>query len=220
MADVEALKRRLAGLYAGRGVPGWYTALKLRLIPFEEFARHVPKTGTILEVGCGYGYLANYLSLEEPQRRVIGNDTDAPRIEAAKRSIDGRTNISFEAADSRLMPLEGLDGVVIADVLHHIPYPEQEEVLADLYRKLRPGGILVMRETDKKFRLRYFLFNVVLEWLLYLGKEKLRFRRGSEWARILTSIGYEVRERIPNPPLFPYSTATFVCAKATVRRAS
>jgi 2-polyprenyl-6-hydroxyphenyl methylase/3-demethylubiquinone-9 3-methyltransferase len=209
----KSVRKQLAALYKETPLLRLYTALKLLIIPFEEFARYLPKQGKILEVGCGYGYVANYLSLESLQRDVIGHDVAADRVQVAQRTIGERRNIEFFEVDSRDMPVGELDGVVIADVLHHVPYAEQGKILADLYDKLKPGGVLVMRETDKKIRLRYFLFNYLLEWVLYLGTEKLKFRKAAEWSRLLQSLGYEVRSIRPNPPWFPYLTATFVCVK-------
>ena len=111
------------------------------------------------------------------------------------------------------MPELDLDGIVFADVLHHVPYEEQAKILEDVYRKLKPGGVLVMRETDIKFRLRYFIFNYWLEWILYYGVEKLNFRKSAEWQRILEPIGVSVQHIIPNSRFFPYITALFVCTK-------
>ena len=117
------------------------------------------------------------------------------------------------------MPDGGFDGVVITDVLHHVPYVQQAPILEDVYRKLKPGGVLVIRETDIKFRLRYFIFNYALEWLLYLGVEKLKFRKAAEWRRMLEAVGFSVEQSIPNPRFFPYITVLFVCSKRAVAQA-
>ena len=116
---------------------------------------------------------------------------------------------------ARLQDLDGgaFDGAVIADVLHHLAYEDQPELLADLYARLKPGGTLVLRETDIKLRLRFLLFHCLLEWVLYLGGEKMKFRKAAEWVRLLESAGFTVREVLPNPRWFPYITATFVCVK-------
>lgn len=185
----------------------------MKIIPFERFSQFLPKEGTILEVGCGYGYVSNYLSLESPGRFIVGNDVAIERVRLAEKTIGGRHNIQFLAKDCRDIKRNDFDGVIIADVLHHVPYPEQEKILVDVYGKLKPGGVLVLRETDKKMRLRYFIFNYLLEWLLYFHTEKLNFRKASEWRRILESIGFEVKDVIPNHPLFPYITVLFVSRK-------
>jgi 2-polyprenyl-3-methyl-5-hydroxy-6-metoxy-1,4-benzoquinol methylase len=205
-------RRQLAALYRSANLPSWYTALKLWILPLEEFSRHLPSRGRILDVGCGYGYLANYLSLMSAERHVIGNDVDPGRIRVAQATRGDRAAVEFLAADARALSGD-FDGVALADMLHHVPYEEQEPLLKDLYAKLRPGGVLVMRETDRRLRLRYLVFNYCLEWWLYRRQEKLRFRKASEWARLLSGVGFVVRQAIPNKPWAPYLTVTFVCVK-------
>lgn len=215
------LRQRLSSLYSGSALQKGYTALKLSIIPFEQFSHYLPKEGRILEVGSGYGYVSNYLSLENPNRKVIGNDPAHDRTALAKSTIGSRTNIEFVSTDCREIVDGGFDGVVIADVLHHVPYAQQANILEDVYRKLKPGGVLVIRETDIKFRLRYFIFNYALEWVLYLGTEKLKFRRADAWRRMLEAVGFTVQHTIPNPRFFPYITVLFVCSKhQEARRAS
>jgi 2-polyprenyl-3-methyl-5-hydroxy-6-metoxy-1,4-benzoquinol methylase len=207
------LRGELLRIYKGTPLPGWYLALKFRILPFEECAREVPGSGKVLDVGCGYGFLANYLSLENPGRQVVGHDTAGDRIAVAQATVGSRSNIQFVQADARQLPEKSFDAVVITDTLHHIPYAEQEAVLKDLFAKLKPGGVLVMRETDKRFALRYFLFHIVLETLLYIGQEKKRFRSVADWTRMLESAGYQVRAVHPNGPWSPYLTALFVCVR-------
>lgn len=210
---MSELRQRLSSLYAGSMLQRAYTALKLSIIPFEQFSQYLPQEGRILEVGSGYGYVSNYLSLENPNRYVIGNDPATDRTALARGTIGTRTNIDFVSTDCREMPDGDFDGVVIADVLHHVPYAQQANILEDVYRKLKPGGKLVIRETDVKFRLRYFVFNYALEWVLYMGVEKLKFRRVREWRRMLDESGFTVHHAIPNPRFFPYMTVLFVCSK-------
>ena len=207
------LRAQLAALYRGTGLPRWYTALKMGILPLEACASALPPQGAILDVGCGYGFVANYLHLDSPQRRVLGHDVDEARIQVARRTLGSRRHIDFLAGDVRVLPAEPFDGIVVVDVLHHVPYAEQAPMLRDLYGRLKPGGVLVVRETDKRFRLRYLLFHCLLESLLYLGREKMRFRPAKEWAELLESLGYRVRQMTPNRPFSPYLTVTLVCTK-------
>ena len=214
------VRKQLTALYRDLSISPLYTALKLSILPINEAAAYLPIQGKILDVGCGYGYLANYLSLERAGRHVVGHDVAPDRIEIARRTVGNRQNVEFLVADSRKLPEAAFDGIVVADVLHHIPYEDQQAVLADLFSKLKPGGRLVLRETDKRFSLRFFIFNYGLEWVLYSRTEKLRFRSAADWTRILESVGYQVLHVIPNPPFFPYITATFICARPPVSPAS
>ena len=75
----RGVRRELAALYRGSLFERVYTALKMTIIPFEQLSGFLPRRGTLLEVGCGYGYVANYLSLECPERVVIGIDGNLDR---------------------------------------------------------------------------------------------------------------------------------------------
>lgn len=214
-----ALRSALIDLYSHSAAQRIYARLKLSIIPFEQFSQYLPKSGAILDMGCGFGYVANYLSLESLEGRgtgdrfIVGIDPAESRIAVARQTIGNRRNVEFMATDCRDLPRADFDGAVIADVIHHTPYDQHVPILTDVYAKLKPGATLVMRETAKKFRIRYFVFNVFSEWILYYGQEKLKFRRTAEWKHILETIGFEVRDIIPNGPLFPYTTSLFICIK-------
>ena len=65
---MSVVRERLADLYSVSMLQRIYTSLKMMIIPFEQFAQFLPNDGVVLEVGCGYGYVSNYLSLENPTR--------------------------------------------------------------------------------------------------------------------------------------------------------
>jgi 2-polyprenyl-3-methyl-5-hydroxy-6-metoxy-1,4-benzoquinol methylase len=210
----SGLRDAVLALYTRSAIERAYAAAKMWLLPFEQLTSYLPSAGAILDVGCGFGYVANYLSLANPHRTVIGTDPSEDRIRVASGTVGTRSNVEFLAVDCRDLRRGGFSGVVITDVLHHAPYDQQLAILRDVYGKLAPGGTLVMRETAKKFRIRYFLFNYLLEQALYAGQEKARFRRTAEWQRMLEEVGFRVLHVIPNGPLFPYTTSLFVSTKA------
>lgn len=212
MSDPRLLRRRVIDLYTSSALQRLYTRLKMWILPLQDAAEGLPKRGLILDMGCGYGYVTNYLSLDSPARTIIANDPAADRIAVAQRTVGDR-NIEFLAVDSRQIARADFDGICVVDVLHHVPYADQQALIDDVYRKLKPGGRLVIRETAKRFAIRYFAFNCALEWLLYIGQVHSRFRRTGEWARMFEQAGFVIERVTPNPPWFPYTTCTFVCRK-------
>lgn len=214
MSDtVQVLRRHVTDLYSSSLGARLYTELKLMILPLREVAEALPTRGLILDMGCGYGFVSNYLSLHSADRTIIANDPELPRIEVAKQTVGDRRNIEFLALDSRQIKRTDFDAVCVTDVLHHVPYDQQQPLIDDIYRKLKPGGILVIRETDKRVALRYYVFNCALEWLLYIGKEKMRFRHRDEWAAMFKYAGFEIERVIFNSRWFPYTTCLFVCRR-------
>ena len=59
-----------------------YVWMKMVLVPYEQISRFVPKSGEILDIGCGYGVLSIFLALESFHRRILGIDPNAARIRA------------------------------------------------------------------------------------------------------------------------------------------
>ena len=89
----------------------------------------------VLDVGCGEGTLARYLSGEG--HRVTGLDADASVLPGAGPGP------SFTLGDAEDLPFpdESFDAVTMVAVLHHVDAPR---ALAEARRVLRPGGRLAV----------------------------------------------------------------------------
>ena len=95
--------------------------------------------GTIVDLGCGHGVLANYLALRSPGRRVLGFDLDEHRV-AVAQSI-GLPNAEFHCQDLFEAEPTRCDVMVVADVLHHLESREAgEELLARCCERLPADG--------------------------------------------------------------------------------
>lgn len=91
----------------------------------------------ILEVGCGWGELAEWLA-RETGAEVVATDLSPRMVELAReRGLDAHV------ADVQALPFEdgSFDVAVAAWMLYHVP--ELDLAVAELARVLRPGGRLV-----------------------------------------------------------------------------
>jgi len=213
-ARTRELRRSLLALYEWSWAAKSYARIKLVLLPLREISEELPKQGVILDTGCGFGYVANYLNLDSPELVIVANDPVASRVTSAQRTIGFRRNMELCAIDSRDSERANFDGASVVDALHHVPYDQQQALIDDRYRKLKPGGLLVFRETDQRYGLRDYLFNCALEWLLYAGQEKTRFRPKREWMEMLQRPGFHSEQVVPNTWWFPYTTCLFFSRKA------
>jgi SAM-dependent methyltransferase len=99
---------------------------------------------TCLEVGAGAGSIARWLGRQVgPTGRVFAADLDISHL----TSFEG-SNVEVVQSDLRHDPLpaENLDFVHARLVLGHIP--EREQILAALVASLKPGGSLLIEETE------------------------------------------------------------------------
>src|SRR5262245_20925065 len=61
-ADQRELVRRIAATYGG--LVRLYSLIRFRIIPLrflEEMIQHLPTSGTILDLGCGFGLFSLYM---------------------------------------------------------------------------------------------------------------------------------------------------------------
>jgi SAM-dependent methyltransferase len=107
----------------------------------DSFARRLVGAGLVVDVGCGPGQIAAYLT--ERGAEVQGVDLSPKMIEVARQLHPG---IEFWPADMRALPIadESLAGISAMYCIIHIPRDGVTAVLGELRRVLRPGGLLLM----------------------------------------------------------------------------
>jgi len=74
----------------------------------------------VLDAGCGTGQHTKHLATVASQ--VVGIDTDAVRIEIARKNHCHLDNVRFEVCSVTRLPFEdsSFDVVLLAQVLHHL----------------------------------------------------------------------------------------------------
>ena len=108
---------------------------------------------TLLDAGCGTG---NYARALLPHvARIEALDRSDGMLEIAGRKLadavaDGRVVLHRGSIDALPLADGAVDGVMINQVLHHLPddpgagWPAHRRVLGECARVLRPGGVLVI----------------------------------------------------------------------------
>jgi SAM-dependent methyltransferase len=178
---------------AGRAVR-LYVRARYAICPFDEVARAVPRRGTVVDVGCGFGLFALHLRLQAAERRVLGIDHDPRRIEAARRSPLAGHGVEFAVADAPQASLPPCDAVVLIDVLHHLHPEAQARLLAAARARLVPGGRIVVKDLDTRPRFR-FVWNWVHDVLMTRSLD-LHFRSRAATEAALVAAGFaDVRSR-------------------------
>jgi 2-polyprenyl-3-methyl-5-hydroxy-6-metoxy-1,4-benzoquinol methylase len=99
----------------------------------------------VADIGCGSGHAINVMAQAFPASRFTGIDfsDEGLAVGAAEAKDLGLTNASFVAADvGDLDVTESYDVITVFDAIHDQAQPAR--VLRNIYRALRPGGILLM----------------------------------------------------------------------------
>jgi ubiquinone/menaquinone biosynthesis C-methylase UbiE len=94
----------------------------------------------VLELATGPGLLAKHVA--PAARRMVATDYSDGMIAEARKG-ECPENLTFEVANAMKLPYgdDSFDVVLIANALHIVPDPEQ--VLKEVDRVLRPGGVLI-----------------------------------------------------------------------------
>ena len=96
--------------------------------------------GSLLEVGCGTGFVLEAIRGAYPQAELFGSEFFDEGLTHARKRVPSAT---FTQLDARVMTDHNrYDAIGAFDVIEHIE--EDEQVLANLTRALRQGGKLLL----------------------------------------------------------------------------
>ena len=156
----------------------------------------------VLDAGCGTGNyseaMLNYVG------RIEAVDMNPGMLEVAAQKLaeakdEGR--ISFHSARIDELPFEDehFDGVMINQVLHHLPddaaqdFPAHRQVFAEFARVLKPGGVLVVNTcSQEQLRHGYWHYSLIPEAADAL---RARYVPLDELAGVLSDSGFVYRGR-------------------------
>ena len=116
----------------------WFVA-RNRLILWV-LNKYFPKLTSLLEIGCGTGFVLSAVSRNFPGARLVGCEIYTNGLAFASQRLPGT---ELMQADARFLPFQAEFEVVAAfDVIEHIE--EDQLVLANLFRATKPGGACVI----------------------------------------------------------------------------
>jgi ubiquinone/menaquinone biosynthesis C-methylase UbiE len=133
----------------------------------------VPGHGGIwADLGAGTGTFTLALAaLLGPQGRVFAVDRDRASVDVlhrvSRRAGGGADVVAVRADFTRPLARSQLgdtrlDGALLANALHFVPYDDQPAVLERITRQLRPGGRIVLVEYEGRRPSRWVPFPVEL----------------------------------------------------------
>ncbi len=163
-ADESRLRRR-ASAYTGVT-----TGVDVRQMLVDAVVAARPRR--VLEVGCGWGELAEWIG------RATGAEVVATDLSPRMVELAGARGVDARLADVQSLPFGDaeFDVVVAAWMLYHVP--DLDRGIAEIWRVLRPGG-KVVAATNSRLHL------IELRELVGSGPSSLKFSRedGEDWLR-------------------------------------
>jgi len=110
----------------------------------KMLSKHLGPGMSVLELGCGTGYLTRELARSGAD--IVAIDVSPELLEIARANCSA-PNVRYEIQNAYELsyPDAVFDSVVGSSVLHHL---EIEEALREIYRVLKPGGTICFTEPN------------------------------------------------------------------------
>ncbi len=193
----------------------WFLRARWLWTPYAKVAALLPKTGAVLDFGCGHGLLALTAALQSSAREITALDHDSTRIQTANAAGKNITNLHYHCGGfSQIDWKIPFAAIVFFDVLHYFSLEEQESYLKKAWGHLPPGGVLLVREVDQTGGLLFWINRWHEKTMLRLGftqARNLHFRDKTDWCRLLERIGFSVT--VQRYGHFPFADILFVARK-------
>ena len=105
-----------------------------------------------LDVGCGTGRLLAFMHDAWPGMRLSGIDLSAPYLEEARRLIGRTARVKLIEGAGEVLPFDdtSLDLVVSSFLMHELPKKIRTDVIAEMARVVKPGGLVVLVDSIQK----------------------------------------------------------------------
>jgi ubiquinone/menaquinone biosynthesis C-methylase UbiE len=115
----------------------WWYFSRMRFL--DVLLRHLPKGGSVLDVGCGPGSMLRYLG---KYGEVVGVDSYLPALDMARTHFSG----SLQEGDCCQLPFADAQFSLVAacEVLYHRNIADVRQAVRECARVLEPGGHLVV----------------------------------------------------------------------------
>lgn len=117
--------------------------LSSRNIFFLNFLSNDIKNKTVLDVGCGFGWLE--YRLKDKVKHITGIDVNDNDILKAKNEINSK-NVEFITGNALKLPFKdnNFDVVISSEVIEHLPKNSEECFLKEISRVLKKEGKLFL----------------------------------------------------------------------------
>jgi uncharacterized protein (DUF2062 family)/trans-aconitate methyltransferase len=203
----EALIADAAEMYLECGIAAWELANgKLRFDPvYLDACRAVtwPDEGRVLDLGCGRGLMLALLAARYqreapaalPLVSLHGIEYRPRMVKLARQALGDA--VTIDEGDLTTAELPACRVALLFDVLHCLPGPVQDALLARVRNAMEPGGVLVVREANAAGGWRFALgetCNRLVALLQGRWRRRFQFRTAEEWTALLTRAGFEVAD--------------------------
>ena len=168
MSSITATGRQYADsekLAARARLNGKHTIAEMAWFPWVLQQLPLRPGDRVLDIGCGPGWLWQEMSDALPRNLdLVLADASAGMVSEAEERTRGLpvNSVTTHQADAMSMPFEdaSFDVVLAMHMLYHVP--DQAKAIAEMFRVLRPGGVLAVTTNGRENMRELYALTTVL----------------------------------------------------------
>jgi ubiquinone/menaquinone biosynthesis C-methylase UbiE len=160
--------------------------------------------GTLLDIGCGPGFLLKDIGRRYPALRLIGIDPGLDILASAGENLRG-VAVRLIPARVEEMPFDdcSLDFIVSTGTLHHWANPSQ--ALVEIHRVLKPGGQILIMDLRRDCSRLFYALIIAAQYLMPSAIRRVNGPVGSYWASYTIN---EIRRLLQGSPFESWQIKT------------
>jgi ubiquinone/menaquinone biosynthesis C-methylase UbiE len=164
----------------------------------------------LLDVACGTGRTLAQLAAAHPHLRLTGLDLSPYYLQEARRVLADVADVSLVAENAERLPFRNahFDIVTSVHLFHELPRAARRAVLSEMYRVLRPSGLVVIEDSAQLAEsgdLAFFLGRFAAEFHEPFYRDYI----ADDLVTLLTEAGFRVES------VEPHFVAKVVVARKT-----
>jgi ubiquinone/menaquinone biosynthesis C-methylase UbiE len=164
------------------------------------FLKHTSPGMRVLDVGCGPGSITVGLAEELAPGKVTGIDIEASQISIAEELVksEEQHNCDFKVASIYELPFEDAEFDAVYGHTILMQFEDLNPVLSELWRVLKPGGLISFREIDFGANL-YYPEDSAFKELMTIFRKSIVHNQGNpdigrSLASSLSNSGFNIHE--------------------------
>jgi SAM-dependent methyltransferase len=173
--------------------------LKIRyrpyVCPFDELLQYAKDVSSVYDIGCGSGQFCALVANFTGVKDIYGIEIDEQLVDNAVK-INKRFNktkkVLFATFDGNTLPknINQYDLLYMIDVYHHVPKSIRNDMIKQLYEKMKPGAKLMFKDIDGASP--FVLCNKVHDMIFAQElSNEIGFKKAQ---RLLESVGFKIVE--------------------------
>lgn len=164
----------------------WHNYLRKSSQKTLEVLARCPHFQTLLDVGCGTGFLLGQIAQRYAAKQLFGVEPVAAMLNEAQKKLSSHVHLQQAWAERLPFADDSMDVVVSCSAFHYFPEPMQ--ALGEIRRVLRPAGSFILNDWCSD----YLSMRLLASYLRWRGRAYERIYSQQNMLELLEKTGFQI----------------------------